>query len=94
MHTNTGAFDVKVAVQPALNAGDVFVVALDGTALPGRYTSGDIAVTEQDFQSAATDNVQHQLQVAVVDAGGNVLITAGPVSFYVHRATVRGRSIR
>jgi hypothetical protein len=44
LHTNTGAFDVKVAVQPALNAGDVLVVALDGTALPGRYSSGDIAL--------------------------------------------------
>jgi len=93
MHTNTGAFDVKVALQPALNAGDVFVVTLDGIALPGRYNSGDIAVTEQDFESAATDNVQHQLQVAVVDPGGNVLITAGPVNFYVHRATVR-REVR
>lgn len=93
MHTNTGAFDVQVAVQPPLNAGDVFVVTLDGAALPGRYTSGDIAVSSQDYQSAATDDVQHQLQVAVVDAGGNVLITARPVSFYVHRATV-GRGAR
>ena len=56
----------------------------------GRYTSGNIAVTPQDLESAAADNVQHQLQVAVVDAGGNVLITAGPVSFYVHRAAVGG----
>ncbi len=67
LHTNTGAFDLKVALQPALNAGDSFVVTLDGTPLAGRYTSGDIAVSEQDFQSAASDNVQHQLQVAVVD---------------------------
>ncbi len=94
MHTNTGAFDVQVALQPALNAGDVFVVTLDGTALSGRYASADIPVTEQDFQSAATDDVQHQLQVAVVDAGGNVLITAGPVSFYVHRATARRGGVR
>jgi hypothetical protein len=89
LHTNTGAFDLKIAVQPALNAGDAFVVTLDGTALAGRYTAADISITEQDFQSAASDDVQHQLQVAVVDAGGNVLIAAGPVSFYVHRATVR-----
>jgi hypothetical protein len=89
VHTNTGAFDLKVALRPALNAGDVFVVTLDGTALAGRYTSADIAITEQDFQSAAADNVLHQLQVAVVDSGGNVLIAAGAISFYVHRATVR-----
>jgi hypothetical protein len=90
MHTNTGAFDVQVALQPTLNAGDTLVVTLDGTALPGRYTSGNIAVTPQDWELAAADNVQHQLQVAVVDAGGNVLIAAGPVSFYVHRAVVGG----
>ena len=89
LHTNTGAFDLKVALQPALNAGDVFVVSLDGTALAGRYTSPDIAITEQDFQSAAADDVQHQLQVVVVDSGGNVRIAAGPISFYVHRATMR-----
>jgi hypothetical protein len=89
LHTNTGAFDLRVAVQPALGNGDAFVVTLDGTALPGRYTSPDIAVTEQDFQAAAADDVQHRLQVAVVDTAGNVLIAAGPVSFYVHRATVR-----
>jgi hypothetical protein len=94
MHTNTGAFGVKVAVEPALNTGDAFMVTLDGTALPGRYTAADIPVTEQDFESAAADNVEHRLEVAVVDSSGNVLITAGPVSFYVHRATVRRRSER
>jgi hypothetical protein len=93
LHTNTGAFDVRVAVEPTLNPGDAFMVTLDGTALPGRYKTADIAVTEQDFESAATDDVQHRLEVAVVDAAGKVLITAGPVNFYVHRATVR-RSVR
>jgi hypothetical protein len=88
MHTNTGAFNVKVAVQPALNAGDAFMVTLDGKALAGRYTSADIPITSEDFQMAAADNVEHKVQVAVVDASGNVLIAASPVSFYVHRATV------
>jgi hypothetical protein len=93
MHTNTGAFDVQVAVAPGLNAGDVFVVTLDGSALPGRYRSADIAITEEDFDSFAADAVQHRLEVAVVDASGNVVIRSGPVNFYVHRATVR-RSVR
>ena len=90
MHTNTGAFDVEVALQPALNAGDAFVVTLDGTALPAVTPLGTSPSPRRTSQSAAADNVQHQLQVAVVDAGGNVLITAGPVSFYVHRAAVGG----
>lgn len=88
IHTNTGAFDVKVAVQPALNAGDAFVLTLDGTTLPTRYTSTDIAVTQEDYESAAVADVQHQLQVAVVKSDGSVLITANPVNFYTHRATV------
>ncbi len=93
MHTNTGAFNVQVAVAPGLNSGDAFVVTLDGSALPGRYRSADIAITEEDFDSFAADDVQHRLEVAVVDASGNVVIKSGPVSFYVHRATVR-RSVR
>lgn len=93
MHTNTGAFNVQVAVAPDLNADDAFVLTLDGSALPGRYRSADIAITEEDFASFATDDVQHQLEVAVVDSTGNVVIRSGPVNFYVHRATVR-RSVR
>jgi len=96
LHTNTGEFNVNVNVNPALNAdrGDRFMVTLDGNALPSRYTSATMSITSQDFEAAAADNVMHQLQVAVVDSSGNVLITAGPVKFYVHRATVRRRSRR
>ena len=94
LHTNTGAFDVKVAVQPALKTGDAFRVTLDGTALAGRYRSTDIPITSEDFEGAAADNVGHQLEVTVVDASGNALIAADPVSFYVHRATVRRRGVR
>ena len=94
MHTNTGAFDVRIVVEPALNAGDAFVITLDGTALAGRYTSGHIPLTEQDFQSAASADALHRLEVAVVDSGGNVLIASGPVNFYVHRATVHRRQVR
>jgi hypothetical protein len=94
VHSNTGAFNVAVSVAPALNPGDNFVVTLDGTALPGRYTVGNIALTEKDFESAAADTAQHRLEVAVVDSGGKVLIAANPVSFYVKRSTVRRRGHR
>jgi len=96
VRTNTGEFNVNVKLSPALNikSGDRLVVKLDGTALPGRFTSPTIQITSKDFGAAATDNVQHQLEVAVVDANGSVLVEASPVTFYAHRATVRGRSRR
>jgi hypothetical protein len=96
VHSNTGEFDVSLNLQPALNSGrgDRFMVTLDGNALPGRYASGTIGITSQDFDAAAVDNEQHQLQVSVVDSNGNVLIAAGPVSFYIKRATVRRRGRR
>ena len=72
-----------------MGSGDRFVVKLDGTALPGRYTSPTIKITAQDFAAAATNNVQHKLEVSVVNANGDDVIAASPVTFYTQRATVR-----
>jgi len=93
VHTNTGAFDVSVSLYPALDSrgGDRFMVKLDGAALPGRYASATIGISSQDFEAAAGSGEPHQLEVAVVDSAGKVLITAAPVKFYVRRATVRER---
>ena len=95
LHTNTGEFNVNVNLSPALNSkgGDRFVVTLDGTALPGRYTSPTIEITSKDWAVAA-DNVQHELGVSVVNANGDVVIAASPVTFYAHRAGFRRRSVR
>jgi len=97
VHSNTGAFTVSVNISPALNSsgGDRFVVKLDGTTLPGRYASPTINLTTQDVAGAAvTDNIQHQLEVAVVDGTGNVLIAATPIKFYLRRAIVHERGRR
>ncbi len=94
VHTNTGAFDIQVSVDPALRPGDAFMVTLDGNALPGRHTSASFGLTEQDYASAAADNRQHSLAVAVVDSNGNVVISSDAVSFYVNRATVERRRRR
>ena len=96
LHTNTGEFDVKVNLSPALNSerGDRFVVKLDGTALPGRYTSPTIEITSQDFAAAAGETAQHQLDISVVDRNGKVLIAASPLTFYIQGASVQRRSRR
>ena len=96
VHSNTGAFSVTVNVVPALNSarGDRLMVKLDGTALPGRYTGPTIDLTSQDVAGAArNDDIQHQLEVGVVDARGNVVISADPVKFYLRRAVVQERGL-
>lgn len=96
LHSNTGAFEVRLRSSPGLrsSAGDRVRLTLDGNVLAGSYNTSRIRVTESDWQSAASGNVDHTLQAAIVDKSGQVLIESPPVVFYVHRATVGGRQNR
>ena len=87
VHSNTGEFQVSLALTPALQGDNAISISLDGTTLPTQRYSLQFDITSDEWQSTATDNVLHQLQVAVVDNSGNTLITADPVRFYVHRAS-------
>jgi hypothetical protein len=87
-HTNTGRFQVSLALTPALQDGNAISISLDGTQLPTLRYSLQFDVTPEEWASAAAVNAQHLLAAAVVDSSGNPLITANPVQFYVHRATV------
>lgn len=95
VHTNTGAFDVRIQAAPALRTGDRIRVTLDGTPLQRGFGSTSIRVTESDWQAAASAGKEmHTLQASVVDKSGAVVIQSPAVSFYVRRATVqeeRGR---
>ncbi|MCB1968275.1 MAG: hypothetical protein KDI64_20130 [Candidatus Accumulibacter sp.] len=92
IHSNTGQFTVQVALDPALRVarGDVLVVSLDGQELTAKRTTTHFDISPAEWQMAAVDSVEHQLQIAVVDRSGVVLIGSEPVRFYAHRAT-RGR---
>lgn len=91
IHTNTGAFEFTVRAVPALRSTDRYRIQLDGRELPGRYRGTNLRVSEADWRSAARDqDVQHALQVGIVDADGNVLIVSDAISFFAHRATVGG----
>jgi hypothetical protein len=89
VHTNTGEFQVSLALTPALQSGNAISVSLDGTTLPTLRNSMQFDITPDEWKSAAKDNVLHELEVAVLDGSGNTLITADPVKFYVHRAFIR-----
>jgi len=87
IRSNTGAFDVRVQVQPALRSGDVIRVKLDGTLLPQSFSSADFRVTDSDWAGAANpNNVEHTLQIAIASASGAVLIESAPISFFAQRA--------
>jgi hypothetical protein len=87
IRSNTGAFDVRVQVQPALRSGDVIRVKLDGTLLPQGFSSADFRITDSDWARAANlNNVEHTLQVAIANSSGAVLIESAPVSFFAQRA--------
>jgi len=88
VHSNTGQFSVALALEPPLRPeqGDALVVRLDGTVLPHRRSTLQFDVTVDEWQMAARDQVEHTLEVAVVDRAGKPLLVAAPVRFYVHRA--------
>jgi len=92
VHTNTGAFDVRVQTAPELRAGDRIRVKLDGNLIGRTFQSVAIGLTEADWQAAASNaSVEHTLQVAIVDRDGKLLIESAPVSFYAHRTTAAQR---
>ena len=92
VHTNTGAFDLRVQTAPELRAGDRIRVRLDGNLVGRTFASTAIGLTEADWQAAASNaSVEHTLQVAIVDRDGKLLIESAPVSFYAHRTTAAQR---
>ena len=89
VHSNSGAFDVRARLSPALRSGDRILVNLDGTVLKTPFRSPSLRVSDADWRAAANaDNALHTVQLAVVDARGTVLIETPPAAFYVQRATV------
>jgi len=88
VHSNTGAFDVRVQAAPELRAGDRILVKLDGTLIGRDFQSTAISLTDADWQAATnSSNIEHTLQVAIVDKDGKLLIESSPVSFYARRTT-------
>lgn len=89
IHTNTGAFDMHLQIEPSLRIsnGDAIIVKLDGNQLVQGYHGSVIHIKPADWARAATtDNIEHSLQVAIIDQTGAVMIESAPVRFYAHRA--------
>ncbi|HNC52988.1 MAG TPA: hypothetical protein PLO14_12235 [Accumulibacter sp.] len=89
IHTNTGEFTVRLTIDPPLRTarGDAIVVRLDNTALPTRRTTTEFDISAAEWEGAAVENVEHQLEAAVVDSSGKAIIVAPSIRFYTHRAS-------
>lgn len=80
-----GTLGVTVALSPSLRSGDKVRVFFDGTPQDVGGTS---------FQLEEVYRGVHNLQVEILDAGGNLMIRSQPSRFYVQQNTViqnRGR---
>ena len=89
VHSNDGQISMQVAISPALqrDRGDAIAVKLDGNLLPDRRLTVNFDITPSDWQLSASTNIEHQLEVAVVDAAGEALLVSSPIHIFVHRAS-------
>jgi len=78
---NAGDMDVVVSVSPELDAaaGDRIALILDGRTASVR------AATR--FKLTGVARGEHSLEARVLDSGGNVLISSGPVNFHMWQAS-------
>ncbi|MBI2307842.1 MAG: hypothetical protein HYU78_11135 [Rhodocyclales bacterium] len=87
---NNATFEVRVAVDPPLlvEKGHAFALRLDGRPVPGRFTATEMMIPPEFFGEVAPAGGQrHVLEVSIVDAGGQSLLTAPPVDFQTRYVT-------
>ena len=80
IHLNTGAFELQVQVEPALQdeLGDAILVTIDGNPLPQQLSGATINVTAADRAAASAGTAEHTLAATVVDQSGSPLISSAP----------------
>ena len=87
---NTAVFEVRLAVEPALQlgAGHAFVVSLNGRPVGQRFTATEFMIPPEFWgDTLPPPNQRMQLDAAIVDRDGRVLRQALPVSFFMRHAT-------
>ncbi|MEI7432234.1 MAG: hypothetical protein WCL27_17450, partial [Betaproteobacteria bacterium] len=87
---NTGAFEVRLSLDPALQMGDghAFVVSINGRPLGQRFTSTELMVPPEFWGGMVPVNQFAQIDASVVDGNGTVLIRATPVRFFMRHTTI------
>lgn len=92
---NTAVFDVRVAVEPALQLGEghAINVSINGKPVGKRFTATEFMIPAEFWGDQLPEpNQRHQVDASIVDRAGAVLKNAAPVQFYLRHASVRPRS--
>ena len=87
---NTAVFEVRLAVDPVLQigAGHAFTVSLNGQGVGRRFTATEFMIPPEFWgDTLPPPNQRMQLDAAIVDREGKVLLQAAPVSFYLRHAS-------
>lgn len=82
VRNNPGQVDVVLAVKPGLRSGDRIALDLDGRPVPGSPLSSTSITLHGIYRGA------HTLKAHIVGPDGETLLSADPVTFYMHRPSV------
>jgi len=82
IRNNPGQVNVTLAIKPGLKPGDRIALEMDGKPVSGSPFR-DTGVTLHGINRGS-----HTLRAHIIDAQGNTLIKADPVTFYMHRPSV------
>lgn len=91
---NTGVFEVRLAVDPPLRLGEghAFIVRINGRTVAQRFTATEFLIPPEFWgDTLPPPNQPAQLDVNVVDGGGQVLKRAASVRFFMRYATIMNR---
>jgi len=86
VRANDGNVTVSLSLQPELMPGHTVMLNVDGEDGGQTKSSGGLIIELNNLSRG-----RHSVEATVVDAEGNALIQAGPVSFNVLRVAVGGR---
>ena len=91
---NTGTFEVRLAVEPALQLGEghAFVVRINGRTVAQRFTATEFLIPPEFWGDVLPPaNQPAQLDASIVDGGGQVLKRAASVRFFLRYTTILNR---
>lgn len=83
---NSALFEVRVAVEPALQLGEghAITVSINGRPVGQRFTAHEFMIPPEFWGDTLPPVNQHyQLDAAIVDGNGGLLKLAEPVTFYL-----------
>lgn len=83
---NSAIFEVRVAVEPALQLGEghAIMVSLNGRPVGQRFTASEFMIPPEFWgDTLPPTNQLYQLDATIVDRQGRVLTRASPVTFHV-----------